>query len=296
MSSGAPLNLTLPASGTTNWGGTMNANLTAINSAVAALQAGGSVGPAGPTGAAGAVGMIYTGPWSSLVSYVPTDAVLFNGSTYIATAPNVGAEPDTHPTSWAILAAAGQPGATGATGAAGAQGPAGPAGTGGGSTVTFPITLLQGGTGVAATTTQQARTALLAAQSGANTDISSLDMTVPGGDYQMTINPQTVGVQVIAGPTVGQGIAMTPAAPGSTDIYKLGSGIQYLQMGTNPSLANTVIVRVTDGMIVEGAVPNCINGQIGFGAAIASSAGSPNGLYLVINNQGTLMKIALLAN
>lgn len=91
----------------------------------------GPPGPAGPAGPAG-VGMIWQGAYNPLTNYASYDAVDYNGSSYIATAPNIGVIPPAAP--WNVVASKGDTGATGATGpagapgATGATGPAGPAG------------------------------------------------------------------------------------------------------------------------------------------------------------------------
>jgi Collagen triple helix repeat (20 copies) len=95
-----------------------------------ATGATGPQGPAGPAGAIGATGpqgppASFKGTWLVGQSYLAGDAVGFGGESYIALVANVGREPDTSPSFWAVLAAAGAAGAPGATGP---QGPAGAAG------------------------------------------------------------------------------------------------------------------------------------------------------------------------
>ena len=76
--------------------------------------------------------MVYQGKWNASAVYNATDAVAFNGSTYISlVGTNAGNQPDTSPNQWSLIAAAGAagiPGPGGATGAPGAAGPAGPVG------------------------------------------------------------------------------------------------------------------------------------------------------------------------
>ena len=81
--------------------------------------AAGAAGAVGATGAAGPAGMVYRGGWSGSTSYAVGDAVLFGGTTYIATAGAAGLEPDLYPAAWGVLA----------QGAAGPTGPAGIAAT-----------------------------------------------------------------------------------------------------------------------------------------------------------------------
>ena len=76
--------------------------------AVGATGATGATGPQGSTGAAGATGapgpqgipgtngtgLTWRGTWNSATSYAVSDTVSFNGTSYIATAPNSNQEPD----------------------------------------------------------------------------------------------------------------------------------------------------------------------------------------------------------
>ena len=94
-----------------------------------------------PRSSASAAGFVYRRTYDATTAYVPTDVVIFQGSTFLATTSNVGVAPTGMPTSdanWDVLARAGvngSPGATGAPGPAGPQGvpgpqgPSGPAGT-----------------------------------------------------------------------------------------------------------------------------------------------------------------------
>ena len=75
-------------------------------------------------------GVNWRGAWSSTTTYSVDDAVSYGGSSYIAIAGNTNQEPDTHPSSWDLLAQEGATGATGATGPTGPTGPQGPAGAG----------------------------------------------------------------------------------------------------------------------------------------------------------------------
>lgn len=62
--------------------------------------------------------MTYRGAWSVGTSYAVNDAVLFGGTTYIATVSAAGLQPDLYPAAWGVLAAQGSAGATGPAGAA----------------------------------------------------------------------------------------------------------------------------------------------------------------------------------
>ena len=74
----------------------------------------------------GRAGLTWRGEWASGTEYAERDAVLYQGSSYIAIFSNAGSPPPG--SNWMLLAAAGQKGDTGATGGAGAPGPTGPAG------------------------------------------------------------------------------------------------------------------------------------------------------------------------
>ncbi len=78
----------------------------------------GPAGVAGPQGATGAAGLTFRGGWTQASGYAANDAVTYNGSTYLAQAANNHVQPDTDPSTWALLAAAGGAGPTGAAGAA----------------------------------------------------------------------------------------------------------------------------------------------------------------------------------
>lgn len=77
----------------------------------------GAAGAAGATGVAGPAGVTYRGAWSAVTSYAVTDAVLFGGTTYFATAASTGLAPDQYPAAWSVLAQ-GSVGPTGPVGSA----------------------------------------------------------------------------------------------------------------------------------------------------------------------------------
>ena len=334
MSSGAPLNLTEPVTGTTNWGLTINANFTAINNAIAALQSGGATGPAGPAGPTGAVGMIFAGQWSSTVAYVVTDAVTFNGSFYIAIANNTNLEPDTNTNTWSLLASAGAAGPAGPTGPAGpagatgpqgAQGPTGATGaTGPSGIVAFPITIAQGGTN--ATTAPAARTNLGAAASGANSDITSLSAltatsTVPGvaigGPSTATAISWNDGVSGQAGGVTvgGEGyftgiqcsggiLAGNLQASGSLLVGLITAAVPNATIVIGSYGGSACVVEINNGLLLAGNPPTATTGQIGIGGTVASTASAGGGQtmpttvlgYIEVSYQGTAGKIPVLGN
>ncbi|AFL87046.1 collagen triple helix repeat protein [Terriglobus roseus DSM 18391] len=84
--------------------------------------------PRGATGAAGPQGLTFLGAWDAVVAYAATNAVSYNGSSYVAQTASTGVHPVGDAGSagaWTLLAS------QGAAGAAGPQGPAGPAGAAG---------------------------------------------------------------------------------------------------------------------------------------------------------------------
>jgi hypothetical protein len=304
---GAPLNLTWPAPGTTGWYTQINADFTAINAAIAALQSGGATGPAGPTGPAGSVGMIFAGAWNSVTAYVVTDAITFNGSFYIAIANNTNAEPDTNPNSWALLSAAGAAGPAGPTGPAGPIGPVGPQGpigntgapgpTGPSGIASFPITVAQGGTG--GTTQATGRAGLAAAASGANSDITSLSaiaattgvpgvaVTGPGSANAITWNDGVSGQN--GGITVGGygsfeaifcagGIlAGNLQASGTLLVGVITAAVPNSTIVLGSSGGSVCPVEINDGLILQGAPPTPAAGQIAIGGNTASTATAGGG-------------------
>ena len=74
----------------------------------------------------GPAGLTWKGEWASGSSYQVRDAVLYQGSSYIALFANQGSAPPS--SNWMLLAAKGDKGDTGTTGAAGPAGPQGPTG------------------------------------------------------------------------------------------------------------------------------------------------------------------------
>ena len=57
----------------------------------------------------GPPGLVWLGPWSNSTAYVLTDAVEYDGSSYICILANTNQEPDTSPTYWQYLAEGSSP-------------------------------------------------------------------------------------------------------------------------------------------------------------------------------------------
>ena len=85
-----------------------------------------------------AAGITWEGTWSPTTAYSVHDAVVYDGSSYIAKLPSTGKIPPNNHHHWSLLAAAGAPGLTGATGATGATGPQGLPGSPGATGSTGP--------------------------------------------------------------------------------------------------------------------------------------------------------------
>jgi hypothetical protein len=88
----------------------------------------GPQGPEGAEGPQGTKGLTMRSSWSADIAYVADDLVERNGSAYVAVVPSLGADPETTPESWSLLAMRGDEGPQGADGPAGPQGPQGEAG------------------------------------------------------------------------------------------------------------------------------------------------------------------------
>ena len=84
----------------------------------------------------GRAGLTWQGQWSAGSSYQPRDAVVYQGSSYLALFASVGSTPPNP--NWMLLAAGGAKGDTGQPGATGATGPTGPAGPTGAMGFTGP--------------------------------------------------------------------------------------------------------------------------------------------------------------
>ncbi len=94
----------------------------------------GLTGPQGPTGLTGATGptgprgLTWRGTWTGTSNYVLGDAIVLNGASWFAKAPNSNAAPILGSPNWDLLADKGANGANGLPGVAGPQGPTGPIG------------------------------------------------------------------------------------------------------------------------------------------------------------------------
>jgi Collagen triple helix repeat (20 copies) len=130
-------------------GATGATGLTGATGAIGPQGLTGATGPQGPSGANGmngtnGLGFTFRMAYNSATVYAVNDVAVYGGSAYVSLiANNVGNEPDTSPTDWALIAQAGAQGSTGpqgsqgpigltgmtgATGGSGPQGPAGPTG------------------------------------------------------------------------------------------------------------------------------------------------------------------------
>jgi hypothetical protein len=76
----------------------------------------GDVGDTGPSGPAGDI--TWTGDWSAIITYIPNNAVSYDGASYVCILGNTNQVPP-NATFWDVLSDKGDTGATGATGPAG---------------------------------------------------------------------------------------------------------------------------------------------------------------------------------
>ena len=191
----------------------------------------GTDGPQGPQGAVGAqgpqgpAGLTWANAWSNSVLYQPTDAVSYNGSSYISlTANNTGLEPDKNSSNWMLLAQAGAPGAQGSIGPAGLQGPTGQTGAQGPIGLTGPIGP-QGPIGPTGATGAQGVTGPTGPK-GATGAIGPLGNTGATGPQGLTGPAGAQGPQGIQGV---QGPKGATGAPGSMQVYDAnGQFLGYL--------------------------------------------------------------------
>jgi uncharacterized protein (TIGR03437 family) len=170
----------------------------------------GSVGPRGSPGPAGPPGLTWRGPWNSGVTYSPTDAVEFGGSSYVGIRGNANRQPDVNPTYWttyttpanitAILVEC-VGGGGGGGGAAGAILNAGAGGSGGSGSyarkyiaspaASYSVSIGTGGSGGAAGDN--------AGAAGGNTIFGSTVMTCNGGSGGSGSGAAGLGASIVAG-------------------------------------------------------------------------------------------------
>jgi Collagen triple helix repeat (20 copies) len=129
----------------------------------------------------GPAGLTWRGQWSPGSAYESRDAVVYQGSSYLALFASVGSTPPS--ANWMLLAAAGAKGDTGQPGATGATGPAGPTGPVGAAGPSGPV----GATGPAGPTGASAafiaRHDAFVAVSTEPTTVATLDL--PTGLYAL---------------------------------------------------------------------------------------------------------------
>lgn len=159
----------------------------------------GPQGPSGPAGPSGPVGMNFRGPWSSAANYQLSDAITFDGSTYLALASSFGLQPDLYPSAWAALAEKGSAGPTGPTGLA--------------ATVSIG-TVTTGAAGSIATVTNSG-----------TASAAVLNFTIPRGD---------TGASGTGGSGTGGSAGMFPAS-----MYHAVSYNSYFYSVSNPNASRT---------------------------------------------------------
>lgn len=320
---GAPLNLTLYASGQTNWDfdpnfETLNTTIGTIQGQITALQAASStVGPTGP------VGIVYAGAWNSATAYTISPSkqvVYYNGSSYVAIAPNTNQRPDLFPNTWNPLSL------MGAAGPQGTTGPQGTPGTGGGTNIALPVSLLDGGTGVAAANAAAARAGLAAAASGVNADITMLSALAPTPGLS---NPAAINISsngdaqgiILTDGNVNGGITTSCDAffnslsmqgnlvcgnaliSGLLSIGQIGNNTPGVPLLISLGGGGGIALEIAGGLQIDGATPTVGSGKLGLGTTTSSTATAGGGAgipstvatFWVVNVGGVTYKVPLLA-
>jgi hypothetical protein len=185
--------------------------------------------PRGDTGATGPTGLAFVGAWNSATPYQPTEAVSYNGSSYIARAANTGVHPVGDAGSsaaWLLLAA------QGSLGTAGPQGQAGLTGTA--PTIT-----------IAGTHTGAAGTDAIVTNVGTATAIQ-LDFTIPQG---------AAGTGSSGGGVYSAVHTVPPANMGSLVYSPLvdtrASGDAFAVLGFLPSTCRVSSVLIYNSSVVD---------------------------------------------
>ena len=210
----------------------------------------GVAGAIGPTGAAG-TGINYRNAWNGATIYQVNDAVTYNGSSYVATVPNVGVPPtSTTPVTWTIFAAAGSTGAVGAQGIQGPQGIQGLQGIQGNQGIQGAIgpagaTGTVSYQGVYSTTTTYTQSQIVSDSNHYNTYISltnsNLNNPLPtsGGITAFWATLAAQGAQGIQGPAgTGNGTVTSVAVGTITNSATQGNGSASVTNGTSTPTLN----------------------------------------------------------
>jgi len=234
----------------------------------------GPIGPMGLTGAQGVPGAqgspaTFAGAWSNVTTYNLGTAVSYSGSSYVSLIDsNVGYEPDTNSTQWALLAQQGSTGPAGAAGPAGPQGLPGPQGA-------------TGATGATGTTGPQGLT-------GATGATGPIGPTGPQGSTGAN-GPQ--GPQGPAGPAgVSLGAMNAALLRWYPQTYPTASPLALAFDGTNIWVANTLSTTVTELSASTGAVVGTYTvGTSPFGVAF-------DGANIWVTNAGSGTVTELLAS
>jgi len=173
--------------------------------------------------------MTYLGAWSSSTSYAPTDAVTYNGSTYIANNSNSALEPDTNSSgsnpAWSLLAAAGSIGPAGTSGAPGTAGAAATISIG--TTTTGPsASVTNSGTSSAAIlnfTLPQGVTSIIGPNSLVTGDVTITGSAVTQSGNMLTINGGGSSSGVFSGQWVYHSVSDPNAEPLDLELYSVSN-------------------------------------------------------------------------
>jgi hypothetical protein len=190
----------------------------------------------------------WRGPWTVTASYAANDAVLFNGSAYLAKRTSVGIAP-TNTTSWSLMVSKGSPGSRGSTGPTGAGGPAGP----------------QGATGSQGATGLSPALSLVTGNQQITTTATSWS-DVPGATAMVSVaSPQTTLIVQLSGVT---GCATTGTPDSDTCTMRVLVDGQPTEPQVDPSV----------GYMVNRVGPYCCEGGSG---SIRASAVVGSGSHTV---------------
>ena len=247
-----------------------------LTGATGAAGATGAQGPIGLTGATGPQGLqgppaTFKGIWNNATTYALGDAVSFNGSSYVSlVSSNLGNQPDTNPSQWALLAqqgVAGATGVTGAVGATGAQGATGLTGATGTTGATGPQGLIGltgaiGTTGAVGATGAQGATGLTGAT-------GTTGATGPQGPIGLTGTSGATGATGAAGaasPTIwGDGSAGSVTINSNED-WTGASLPADAQNGnlqfTNFTVSSGVTLTIPSGLVIKATGTATANGTI----------------------------------
>lgn len=217
----------------------------------------GAVGDAGPTGPTGPAGIIWLGTWYSQLNYSKGQAVLYEGSSYVANTLNSNVIPTGNTTEWELVASKGDAGPQGPTGPSGASvvGPQGPTGAAGADSTVPGPTGPQGPSGAQGDVGPQGPTGA----QGIQGDIGPQGPSGPSG-AQGDIGPQ--GPQ---GPTGPSGASYNQSL--NTTDPVIFSTVTVNSINTKSVIESSNSISAATGTVTH----NCAQGQIFVHSSISAN-------------------------